>query len=239
MTFSRVAVLSDGVHRSTGEWTPSVHAVLRALEGSGIAGIPRVLGFDEQRREMLSFVDGVVPDFPTPPCLWTDAAVTSSASLLRELHDASAPLVVALTGDEVRRSPIHEPVEVICHNDFAPYNLAYRDGICVGAIDFDTVSPGPRLWDLAYFAYRIVPLTAPGTEDDVDLSTSEREHRLRLLIMAYGTDATTDSLQAVAVERHLELAAFSERRAADEAEPDFARHAEQYRADAAHLAAAE
>ena len=181
MTFSRVAVLSDGVHRSTGEWTPSVHAVLRALEGSGIAGIPRVLGFDEQRREMLSFVDGVVPDFPTPPCLWTDAAVTSSASLLRELHDASAPLVVALTGDEVRRSPIHEPVEVICHNDFAPYNLAYRDGICVGAIDFDTVSPGPRLWDLAYFAYRIVPLTAPGTEDDVDLSTSEREHRLQLL----------------------------------------------------------
>ena len=51
---------SRGVHRTTGPWTPTVHAFLRHLETVGFAGAPRVLGIDGDGREVLSFIDGDV-----------------------------------------------------------------------------------------------------------------------------------------------------------------------------------
>jgi len=63
------------------------------------------------------------------------------------LHDAS----IGFGSDSaVWQAPTKIPAEVVCHNDFAPHNLAFRDGRIVGAIDFDFCSPGPRLWDIAY-----------------------------------------------------------------------------------------
>jgi len=35
-----------------------VHAVLRHLERAGFDGAPRVLGFDDRGREVLTFLDG-------------------------------------------------------------------------------------------------------------------------------------------------------------------------------------
>ena len=67
---------------------------------------------------------------------------------------------------------------MICHNDFATYNLIARDGRLVGAIDFDFASPGPRLWDLAYLAYRIVPFA----EDAVGADGLDTDRRLAALI---------------------------------------------------------
>ena len=61
--------------------------------------------------------------------------------------------------------PAHEPVQVICHNDFAPYNLMFENGKLTGVIDLDLASPGPRVWDMAYTAYRFVPLTDPSNPD--------------------------------------------------------------------------
>jgi aminoglycoside phosphotransferase (APT) family kinase protein len=65
------------------------------------------------------------------------------------------------------------PHEVICHNDFAPYNCVFREGRFVGAIDFDLCAPGPRLWDIAYTAYRFVPLM-PVPDADVSAGLGER-----------------------------------------------------------------
>ena len=61
--------------------------------------------------------------------------------------------------------PGHEPVEVICHNDFCPYNLLFEGTELTGVIDFDLASPGPRAWDLGQTAYRFVPLTDPENPD--------------------------------------------------------------------------
>lgn len=42
------------------------------------------------------------------------------------------------------RSIPREPDEVICHYDFATYNLAYTDGVAAGIIDFDFATPAPE-----------------------------------------------------------------------------------------------
>ena len=41
-----------------GGWTPAVHALLAHLAGTGFTGAPRPLGFDEQGREVLTFLEG-------------------------------------------------------------------------------------------------------------------------------------------------------------------------------------
>ena len=88
---------------------------------------------------------------------YSDAVITDVASSPSPVHDAT----VSLPASSRRRVVVARqvPAEVVCHVDFAPYNHVFRDGRFVGAIDFDTCSPGPRLWDLAYTAYHYVPLT--------------------------------------------------------------------------------
>ena len=61
--------------------------------------------------------------------------------------------------------PAHDPPRSMCHNDFAPYNLMFEGTELTGVIDFDLASPGPRVRDIGYAAYRFVPLTDPGNPD--------------------------------------------------------------------------
>jgi thiamine kinase-like enzyme len=164
-----------------------------------------------------------------PQWVWNYEALTSSVRLLRTLHDAT----VGCDQSGPWRSPVHEPAEVICHNDFAPYNLVYVDGKAVGVIDFDFASPGPRVWDLAYLAYRIVPLS---TDTADGFTAAERRERLIGVLRDYDTNATPDELLAVVRQRLLELADFSETMATTLHNPQLHDHAALYRKDAAALA---
>lgn len=152
----------DTVVRNAGPWTPTVHRYLRYLQVAGIDWVPRPLESSlgaggEPDRERLSYIHGDVPVYPLPDWVWADQVLVDGAQHLRRLHDAS----IGFGRDgAVWQAPAKIPVEVVCHNDFSPHNLAFRDGRIVGAIDFDFCSPGPRLWDIAYFAIRIAPLTA-------------------------------------------------------------------------------
>jgi hypothetical protein len=186
--------------------------------------VPEPLGLDDQGREVLGFLEGEVPTYPMPAWVWADEVIAEAASRLRELHDASLDFP---RGGRTWQLPAHEPDEVICHNDFAPYNLVFRAGRLAGAIDFDTASPGPRIWDVAYLAYRLVPLTAPDNPDGT--TTTDRPTRLRTLCATYG-DLDPAAVLTTAIDRLAELADFSAARG-------LADHAELYRADAAHLRA--
>lgn len=223
-----VVRIGDTVRRPAGEWTPAVQRLLAALGESGVSGIPEPLGLDERGREMLSFVEGENLASADPAVLWSERVLSDAGALLRRLHDASVPLIGA---DLVWRTAAREPVEVICHNDFATYNLIVRDGELVGAIDFDLASPGPRLWDLAYLAYRIVPYAADAPATDA----LDRDARLLALLDAYGTDASPRQVLAAAAERLDELEAFTLERAAETGRADLLEHAAMYRADAAAL----
>lgn len=75
--------------------------------------------------------------------------------------------------------------EIVCHADFAPYNVATVDHEAVGIIDFDTAHPAPRLWDLAYAVYRWAPLSDPANPAVV-FGLDEQLRRAEIFCSAYG-----------------------------------------------------
>lgn len=224
----------DAVRRVGGAWTPTVHRYLRYLARGGVDWAPQPLGFDGER-ETLSFIDGLVPAYPLPEWVWADAALEQGARMLRQLHDASIGFPL---DDAVWQSPSKVPVEVVCHNDFSPHNLAFREGAVIGAIDFDMCSPGPRIWDLAYYATRMVPLTSE--PPDGAPAGAEVRRRIDLLLDAYGRDAgsvplTVDAVVQLAIRRLYELADFSREKADELGKPELRDHATEYERDAVHL----
>ena len=219
----------DTVTRPSGEWTPAVHRLLHHLDAAGNRGVPKPLGITRDRREVLSFVKGTVPTYPMPGWAWSQTALESSAHLLRRVHDAT----VNVDFPGPWRSAVHEPVEVVCHNDFATYNLVFEGPTVVGVIDWDFASPGPRLWDTAYLAYRIVPLSFSDRRDG--FTDEERDRRLRHLLAAYGCDTAPRDVITVLHERLRELAAFSDDMTVRLGKPELGEHAKLYRHDAALL----
>ncbi|MFN3866043.1 MAG: phosphotransferase [Demequina sp.] len=186
-----VVRIGDRVHRQAGPQADTIHRLLTHVRAQGVDWVPRAHGFDDSGREVLDFLPGdVVHDLPE--WLWDERTLAAAASALREWHDAT--VTFARTPEDVWWQPALEPQEVICHVDFAPYNHVFRDGRWVGAIDYDLCTPGPRVWDLAYTAYRYVPLT-PHTADAVPDGDSwgrsqfphhEQRRRLRVFLDAYG-----------------------------------------------------
>ncbi|MCH6229530.1 phosphotransferase [Microbacterium sp. CFH 31415] len=221
--------VGDTVRRVTGRWTPAVHRLLGALADADVEGVPRVLGRDAQGREILTYLEGEMLSDATPGVRWAGDVLDAAGRLLRQLHDAGAVLVAQES--LVWRSPRREPAEVICHNDFATYNLVARDGGLVGVIDFDFASPGPRLWDLAYLAYRLVPFA----EDAVGADGLDTDRRLAQLFDAYGMQFTEAEILDVMAQRLDDLAAFTRDRADETGRADFLEHAAMYERDAAAL----
>lgn len=221
----------DRVNRPSGAWTPAVHRLLSHLNNAGVRGVPKPLAIINNHREVITYVEGTVPNYPMPEWVWSETALMSSTRLLRQVHDVTAGL--SLEGPW--RSPVREPVEVICHNDFAPYNLVFDDEQVVGVIDWDFASPGPRLWDIAYLAYRIVPLSSGDRRDG--FTDEDRRRRLQLLITAYGSDADEAEVLAMLGDRLLALASFTEDTAERLDMPQLRDHARLYRFDAAQLLA--
>jgi len=219
----------DTILRNAGPWTPTVHRYLDYLAVAGIDWAPRAIGIEDQR-ERLSFVEGDVPLYPLPIWVWDDSVLEEGARRLRELHDAS--IGFALDG-AIWQAPAKVPAEVICHNDFAPHNLAFTDGAIVGAIDFDMCSPGPRLWDIAYFATRVVPLTEATPEDAPGMDDARR--RVELILRAYGSDETWRDVLRVAIIRLHDLAQMSIEKAAELRKPHLLDEAEEYERDARFL----
>jgi hypothetical protein len=193
----------DTILRNAGPWTPTVHRYLSYLAVAGVDWVPRPVGI-EGGRERLSFINGDVPLYPLPEWVWADTVLEQCARRLRELHDAS--IGFALDG-AIWQSNTKVPTEVICHNDFSPHNLAFTGTAFVGAIDFDMCSPGPRLWDIAYLATRIVPLT--GSTPDNAPGMQDARRRVELILRAYGSDATWNDVVRVAIVRLIDLAEIS------------------------------
>jgi Ser/Thr protein kinase RdoA (MazF antagonist) len=184
-TSSTLARVGDTVRRSTGPWTPAVHAILRHLERVGFDGAPRVLGFDSRGREVLTYVPGDVPDGAGPDVV-TERALSEVGRLLRRYHEAVSGFALPL-GVEWHGGADPGPGDVVCHNDLAPRNTVFRGGIPVAFVDFDLASPAPPAWDVAHLAWQFVPLADDaGCTRQGWTSPPDRPGRLRVLCDGYG-----------------------------------------------------
>ncbi|MCB9123821.1 MAG: aminoglycoside phosphotransferase family protein [Caldilineaceae bacterium] len=90
--------------------------------------------------------------------------------------------------------------EVICHNDFAPYNFVYHSGIPAAVIDFDLAGPGPRLRDVAYAAYWMVPLSFNSADQKpfAEADATNGSRRFRLFCETYGVPITPALFEMIA-----------------------------------------
>jgi hypothetical protein len=239
---TKVVRIGDTVRRSPGPWTPTIHRLLAHVRSKGLLWVPEPHGLDEAGREVLSFIPGTVPH-DRPGWIWTEPVLTDVARSLREWHDATADFSAP---DAIWGLPPSSPQEVICHNDFAPYNCVFSSGRFVGAIDFDFCSPGSRIWDLAYTAYRYVPLM-PGPDSDTAIrgerspfDVPEMDARLELFLSSYGSrDGQArfgpSELIRTAIERLQAIAAWTEDFARSNGAAALADHAAMYRSHARWL----
>ena len=240
---NKVVRVGDTVRRSPGDCTPTIHRLLTHVRERGVTWVPEPLGYDDLGREILSFIPGTVAH-EMPDWVWSDVVLTDIARSLRQWHDATAAFDVSGStwGLEAR-----DPPEVICHNDFAPYNCVFRDGRLLGVIDFDVCAPGPRIWDIAYTAYRFVSLmpfpNASGSPDIGERSPfglTETLARLDTFLGAYcalGAPLRFAPSEVIAstIDRLRALAAWTTEHARTNAVAALASHGEMYLAHAQWL----
>jgi hypothetical protein len=122
--------VGDTVRRRVGPWTQSVAALLRHLEDKSFLGAPRFLGIDDEEREVLTFIEGETVGDSTawPRWVYDPQTLDQVADWLLEFHEAVADFVPP--ADAVWRfgQPWVDRL-IVGHNDAAPYNAVWRDGL--------------------------------------------------------------------------------------------------------------
>lgn len=154
---SNVYRSGDTVRRDLKEDSTEIHKLLKHLENKGYSSAPKFLGIDEKGREVLSFIEGEAGNYPLKEYMWSSDALKDIANMLRLYHDAVSDFPLSDEWKPIDNTP--NKMEVICHNDFAIYNIIFHHEKPVGIIDFDLAAPGPRIWDIAYALYTCVPLS--------------------------------------------------------------------------------
>ncbi|MEJ8284578.1 Ser/Thr protein kinase RdoA (MazF antagonist) [Curtobacterium sp. PvP017] len=234
----RITRADDRVHRPAGPWTPTVHRLLAHLHEQGFVAAPEPIEHGDTL-ETVSFVPGVAGEYPWTEDVASEAALVTSARLLRQFHDAAATYPLDASRDCWSQAE-RTPVETIVHGDFAPYNCVY-DGIqAVGLIDFDTAHPGPRVWDVASAVYRFAPFTTGAVEGMTAPALEDRLARAAEFCRAYDLDARSRSVLAETMTASLVAMVTTMETEAAAGNPKFVSdlahgHADLYRADVAYL----
>ncbi len=182
--------VGDTVHRRAGPWTPAVHALLRYLERAGFPA-PRVVGTDAQGREVLRYIEGEADpggDHPVADHVMADDRVVEAGKLLRRYHDVVAQFRPPPNAKWRLVAPT--AYEVICHNDWSPWNAVLRNGRLEVMLDWDLAGPGTRLWDIATAIYDWAPLFQSSVAPKIE----KKARRARLFVDAYGLDDRSELL---------------------------------------------
>jgi hypothetical protein len=167
-----VVRVGDTVRRLPRHATQMMREVLVHLERARFDAAPRWLGVDRQGRDVLTWIDGETltergqlhPYIGDPPgrITFTDEQTVPVMRLLRRYHDTF--------GDDV-----------ICHGDFGPWNIVWRNGLPFAVIDFDNTYPGDAADDVAYALRMFISYGFARAEP------RELVRRTRAALQAYGT----------------------------------------------------
>ena len=176
------ATVRRPIHRNSA----FVHELLRHFEAVGFDGAPRLLGIDEQGREVLSYVEGEVfvgpQEVGDPVQPLGDTQIVSAGRLIRRFHDATAG------------TPLAGDAEVVCHCDLGQYNIVFRGDEAVAIIDWDEdTAPGARIFDFGHAVWCLAEVGEQGG------SVEEQARRVDLVCDGYGWDdriAVLDEIEA-------------------------------------------
>ena len=183
--------IGNTVHRPTQWWTPSVHHLLNYLEEVGFSYSPRVMGFDNQGREVLSYIEGDSGKEGWLKIL-SDEGLANFARLLKSYHEAIADYKPPKDAEWAYSPNILKPGEIMCHGDFGPWNIAWDGEKPVGILDWDFVLPAKPTYDIFY----ALEYSAPFRDDETALKwhhfpeVPDRKRRVQVFLDAYGANLT-------------------------------------------------
>ncbi|MBU2668922.1 aminoglycoside phosphotransferase family protein [Actinoplanes bogorensis] len=183
-----VVRIGDTVRRPLQPWSASVHELLLHLEKIGFPYAPRVLGVDEEGREVLTYVEG-----ESGADGWAkvvdERGLAAMARLLRDYHDAVRDFrPVAAAGWAGGAASDSASDGLVCHGDFGPWNLVWHGLEPVSIIDWDYAWPARPMHDVAY----ALEYVAPFRDDATCLqwlaypSPPDRRRRAEVFAEAYG-----------------------------------------------------
>lgn len=189
-------------------FTPQIHEFLNMMHEKGADYVPQPYDLDAHQ-EVISFLPGRVAN--ELPAEGGDNLLISAATLLARFHlDGRDFLPISSRYSWLL--PTESPLEVMCHGDFAPYNVTINQQEATGIIDFDTLHPGCRLSDVAYAVYRWVPFHATTNQT----TQKEQLRRTRLFLNSYQQNLFTfEEVRGGMMKRLSQLIIFMETAAAN------------------------
>ncbi|MBX4148611.1 phosphotransferase [Paenibacillus sp. FSL W7-1279] len=199
---SKVYRSGDTVRRELKPDSYKINKLLKHLENKGFSYAPKFLGIDEKGREILSFIEGEAGNYPLKEYMWSDEVLIEIAKMLRFYHDSVSDFSFDESWKSIDNTPLQ--FEVLCHNDFAIYNIIFNQEKPIGIIDFDVAGPGPRLWDIAYTLYTCVPLSRCYLSETGEIiyynslqHANRIKQRVKLFFESYGEGKEEDYLEMV------------------------------------------
>ena len=223
---SHVVRIGQTVRRPVHRNTAAVQVLLKHLEQVGFDEAPRALGVDGEGREVLSYISGTAGHYPLKPYVLSESTLVRIGLLLRRFHDATTTF--SLPKHLIWQNTVSGINEVICHGDAGPYNIIFKNSAPVGLIDFERATPGPRVWDIAFVAYRFAPLCDLREQPLTPGFLRQIARRIRILLDAYGFSQKDDLLEWIQLRLKAEIGLF------ECAEPDNLA-LRQEKIDAGHL----
>lgn len=221
-----VVRVGDTVRRPRRPQSETVQDFLRYLVSRGLEGVvPTPLGFDEQGREALRFLDGEIHLPPHTAWVAGDELLVSVATLQSRLQDAArgyVPPEDAVWDHDVTPGYLPDGIrgEHVCHNDLCVENVVVRDGLAAAVVDFDYAGPVDPLFDTAVAVRHWAPARSP---EDLEALGVEVDAiaRFRLFLDARGLAASQRRRVVELVESFLERAYHNVQRLARDGHPGF------------------
>ncbi|ADE68701.1 Phosphotransferase enzyme family protein [Bacillus megaterium] len=121
---SNVYRSGDTVRRELKSDSHKFHKLLKHLENKGFSYAPKFLGIDEKGREVLSFIEGEAGNYPLKKYMWSDDVLIEIGKMLRLYHDSVSDFSFDDSWKAIDNTP--KPFEILCHNDFAIYNIIFK-----------------------------------------------------------------------------------------------------------------